>query len=65
MSESAVDVLARWELCGGTWRIAELSEHVTELELCTCAGEPVERLRSTARSFVAFVAAHREASSPS
>jgi hypothetical protein len=65
MSERAIDVLERWELCGGTWRVAELSEHVAELELCTCDGAPVDRLRSTARSFIELVTSRREASSPS
>ena len=38
-----VDELERWELFGARWRVVHLSDEHAEVELCTCAGEPLER----------------------
>jgi hypothetical protein len=46
MPESPVDKLQRWELSGATWRVLRRSEDSAEVELCTCTGEPMERLTS-------------------
>jgi hypothetical protein len=35
--------LERWELFGARWRVVHLSDEHAEVELCTCAGEPLER----------------------
>jgi hypothetical protein len=47
MSRRAIDQLERWELCGGTWRVRSLSAVDAEIDLCTCDGELVERIRTT------------------
>jgi uncharacterized protein len=52
MSDSPVEILERWEQCGGTWRVRSRSSEVVELELCTCDGEPVDALRSTDPAFL-------------
>ena len=57
MEESPVDVLTRWEDHGAHWRVVALSEERAEIELCTCYGEPVERLESDDRALIEFVAA--------
>jgi hypothetical protein len=55
------EVLERWELHGGHWRVAELlRDHVT-VELCTCYGEPVDRVWSTDPELIARL---RDAPSP-
>ena len=46
MAESPVSRLQRWELSGATWRVLRRSEDSAEVELCTCTGEPMERLTS-------------------
>jgi hypothetical protein len=61
MSESPADVLERWECCGGTWRIRSLSVDAAEIDLCTCAGEPVEVLRSSETGFLALLEARLRA----
>ena len=38
-----IDELERWELFGARWRVVHLSDEHAEVELCTCAGEPLER----------------------
>ena len=57
MEESPVDVLTRWEDHGAQWRVVALSEERAEIELCTCYGEPVERLESGDRALIEFVVA--------
>jgi hypothetical protein len=47
MGESAVETLQRWEEHGAQWRLLDLSEDRAVVELCTCYGEPVERLESS------------------
>ena len=47
MGESAVETLQRWEEHGAHWRLLDLSEDRAVVELCTCYGEPVERLESS------------------
>jgi len=41
-----IDRLERWVLFGATWRVVDISRHQAVVDLCTCMGEPVERLRS-------------------
>ena len=57
MEESPVDVLTRWEDHGAEWRVVALSGERVEIELCTCYGEPVERLESGDRALIEFVSA--------
>jgi hypothetical protein len=51
--------LERWEEHGATWRTLELSPDRAVVELCTCYGEPVDRLEGTAPELIAFVRDHR------
>jgi hypothetical protein len=57
MDESPVDVVTRWEDHGAEWRVVALSDDHVEIDLCTCYGEPVERLDSRDRELIDFVAA--------
>ena len=45
-AESPVDVLRRWEEHGAEWRVLHLSDEAAIVDLCTCYGEPVDRLES-------------------
>lgn len=47
MTERATARLRRWEDHGAHWRLLELGEHEAVVELRTCHGEPVDRLRSS------------------
>jgi hypothetical protein len=44
--ENPVSVLERWVEHGAHYRIVELSTERAVVELCTCHGEPVDRLES-------------------
>ncbi len=45
--ERPLDVLRRWEEHGATWRALHVSDARAIVDLCTCHGEPVERLESS------------------
>ncbi len=53
-----IDALTRWEDNGATWRAIELSDDRAVVELCTCYGEPVDRLESDAPELIEFVRNH-------
>ena len=54
---SPVEIVKRWEDHGASWRVVALSDERAEIELCTCYGEPVERLESDDAALIEFVAA--------
>jgi hypothetical protein len=47
--------LEDWELHGATWRTLELSEHRVVLELCSCSGEPMDRVASNDPNLIEYV----------
>lgn len=55
MDETPVDVLRRWEDHGATWRPLHVSDALAVVDLCTCTGEPVERLESDDPELIRFV----------
>ena len=46
MPDTPVEVLRRWEDGGAEWRIESLTDERAVVVLCTCTGEPVDRLES-------------------
>jgi hypothetical protein len=44
--EPPVDTLARWEDSGAVWRAVHVSDEWAIVDLCTCHGEPVDRIES-------------------
>jgi hypothetical protein len=47
MAESPVEIVTRWEDHGAQWRTVQVSDERVVIDLCTCTGEPVERLDSS------------------
>jgi hypothetical protein len=45
--EGPVQVLERWELHGAAWRAVHVSDEKAIVDLCTCHGEPVDRIESS------------------
>ena len=58
MAESPVEVLRRWEEHGAVWRALHVSDEHAVVELCTCTGEPVERLESGDPELVRYLRDH-------
>ncbi len=52
--------LERWVAHGASWRALELSDERAIVELCTCHGEPVDTLQSSAPELIEFVRWHRD-----
>jgi hypothetical protein len=55
MEETPVEVLRRWEDHGAVWRAVHVSDAGAVVDLCTCTGEPVERLESADPDLIRFV----------
>ena len=53
--------LERWVAHGARWRAVEVSDERAIVELCTCYGEPVDRLQSSAPELIEFVRRRRDA----
>ena len=47
MKETPIDVLTRWEDSGAVWRAVHVSDAKAIVDLCTCTGEPVDRIESS------------------
>jgi hypothetical protein len=62
-SESPIEVLRRWEDNGAAWRAVHVSDEHAIVDLCTCHGEPVERLESGDAELIAFLRDERSSSS--
>jgi hypothetical protein len=55
MPDTPVDVLTRWEDGGAEWRIESLTDERAVVVLCTCTGEPVDRLESDDGELLRFL----------
>jgi hypothetical protein len=55
MAESPVEIVQRWEDHGADWRVVHVSDVHVSIDLCTCTGEPVERLESSDPDLIRFV----------
>jgi hypothetical protein len=53
--ERPVDVLTRWEHHGAVWRTLHVSDAKAIVDLCTCHGEPVDRIESGDPELIAFL----------
>ncbi len=58
--EITIEDLARWEEHGAMWRAVAISDKLAVVELCSCFGEPVDMVQSTAPELIDFVRSHRE-----
>ena len=54
-----VEELRDWRDHGAVWRPVELDDEHAVIDLCTCSGEPMERVRSDDPALIAYVRAHR------
>ena len=54
-TEAPLEVLERWEHNGAVWRAVHVSDAKAIVDLCTCYGEPVDRIESTDRELIALL----------
>ena len=55
VSDSPVEIVQRWEDHGAAWRAVHVSDDYAVVDLCTCTGEPVERLESSDPDLIRFI----------
>ncbi len=55
MGANHTETLQQWEDSGAVWRAVHVSDAKAIVDLCTCTGEPVERLESDDRELVRFL----------
>ena len=55
MNEDPVSTLERWTDSGASYRVVHLSEEAAIVDLCTCHGEPMERLESSDRRLIEYL----------
>lgn len=56
-----VDDLESWVLSGGRWRVLDISNEHAVVDMCTCTGEPMERLESGDPAVIRYLrTAHTE-----
>ena len=55
MADSPVEILTRWEDHGAEWRVESLTDERAVVVLCTCTGEPVDRLESGDAELLRFL----------
>ena len=58
--EDPVAVLERWTDSGAVYRVLELTDDHTVVEMQTCYGEPVDLMESEDRRLIAYLRASAE-----
>lgn len=61
MRTGTVAELEDWERGGAVWQPVEISVERAVVDLCSCSGEPMDRVESDDPEFIEFVRAHRSA----
>ena len=47
MGANHTETLQQWEDSGAVWRAVHVSDQKAIVDLCTCTGEPVDRIESS------------------
>jgi hypothetical protein len=55
----SVGELERWEDHGALWRTVTVTDELAVIDLCSCSGEPMERVQSETPELIEFVRSHR------
>jgi hypothetical protein len=55
-----VEQLEEWESHGAVWRAIEVSDERAVVDLCSCTGEPMERVHSDAPELIEYVRTHSD-----
>jgi hypothetical protein len=61
----SIDDLERWVLSGAHWRVVDIARDHAVVDMCTCTGEPMERVESDDPAVVGYLrTAHPELDGP-
>jgi hypothetical protein len=50
-----VDALERWVQSGAHWRVVEISVEHAVVEMCSCTGEPMQRLSTSDPAVIGYL----------
>jgi hypothetical protein len=59
MRTGTVTELEDWEQGGAVWQPVEITPKRAVVDLCSCFGEPMDRVESEDPEFIEFVRTHR------
>ncbi len=55
-----IEELQQWELNGAVWRAVDVTDKRAVIDLCSCSGEPMDRVEGDDPELIAFVREHRD-----
>jgi hypothetical protein len=55
MGANHTETLQQWEDSGAVWRAVHVSDEKAIVDLCTCTGEPVDRIESADPDLIALL----------
>ena len=58
-SSVTIKELEEWELNGAIWRPVEVTDQRAVIDLCSCSGEPMDRVESEEPKLIEYVRARR------
>jgi hypothetical protein len=50
-----IDDLERWVLNGAHWRLVDISSEHASVEMCSCTGEPMDRVTSDDPAVIGYL----------
>jgi hypothetical protein len=50
-----IDDLERWVLSGGQWRVVDISREHAVVDMCSCTGEPMDRVESDDPAVIGYL----------
>jgi hypothetical protein len=59
-STATIEQLEEWAEQGAVWRAIEVSDERAVIDLCSCTGEPMERVQSDAPELIDYVRSHAD-----
>ena len=58
-SSVTIKELEEWELNGAIWRPVEVTDQRAVIDLCSCSGEPMDRVESEEPKLIEYVRVRR------
>jgi hypothetical protein len=57
----SIEDLERWVIAGAHWRVVDISRDHAVVDMCSCTGEPMERVESDDPAVIGYLrTAHSE-----
>jgi hypothetical protein len=56
--QATIKELQDWRLSGATWRAVRVTDERAVIDLCSCSGEPMDRVESDEPDVIEFVRVH-------